>query len=160
MRLTPRKRLFVDKQVQGALLKRIVVYWCFSVLAVCLFVLCVRAITTPDGSFLDYFAFGEFFTRYGVVVLASLALVPLIMLDALAISNRFAGPLYRMRHSMRALAAGEHVEPVKFRDKDYWQNVAEEFNAVAKYVDELKQQIADAKAAAGKPRDLQSTIHE
>ena len=42
-----------------------------------------------------------------------------------------AGPLVRLRRSMRALARGEHVEPIKFREGDFWQEFAEEFNAVA-----------------------------
>jgi hypothetical protein len=140
--------MFVDRQVQGALLFRIAIYWCFAVLTVCLVLLCARAITYsgPAESFFDYFAFGEFFSQYGAVVAASLVLVPIIMLDVLATSNRFVGPLYRMRRSMRALAAGEHVEPIHFRDKDYWKEVAAEFNLVAAYVEQLKSELADAKA--------------
>lgn len=39
-RLKPRRKLFVDKHVQGALLYRIAIYWCFSVLIICLITLC------------------------------------------------------------------------------------------------------------------------
>ncbi len=141
----PRRQLFVDKHVQGALLYRIAIYWCFSVLTVCLITLCARAITHPNQPFLDYFAFGEFFVQYGPVILTSLVLVPLIMFDVVAISNRFVGPLFRMRRSMRALAAGEEVEPIHFREKDYWQELAQEFNLVLVRVEELKQELAETK---------------
>jgi hypothetical protein len=154
--------MFVDRQVQGALLFRIAIYWCFAVLTVCLVTLCVRAITYsgPSDSFFDYFAFGEFFTQYGVVVLASLALVPIIMLDVIATSNRFVGPLYRMRRSLRALAAGEHVEPIQFREKDYWKDVAGEFNLVADYVARLKIELDAAKPGSHQPQDLEPAAHE
>jgi hypothetical protein len=32
---------------------------------------------------------------------------------------------------MRALARGEHVEPIEFRRGDFWKEFADEFNAVA-----------------------------
>jgi hypothetical protein len=160
VRLTPRKRLFVDRQIQGALLFRIIIYWCFSVLAVCLFMLCVQALTRPADSFIGFFAFDEFFWNYGAVVLASAVLVPLIMLDVLVISNRFAGPLLRLRRSLRALADGEHVAPIQFRDKDYWRDFAGEFNAVVDYIEQLKKQLAEAKRLEGPTRGLEAAAHE
>jgi signal transduction histidine kinase len=139
--------MFVDRQVQGALLFRIAIYWCFSVLAVCLITLCIRAATFSGEaeSFFDYFAFDGFFTQYGIVVLASLVLVPIIMLDVIATSNRFVGPLFRMRRSLRALAAGERVEPIQFREKDFWKDAATEFNEIAAYVEQLKTQLEEAR---------------
>ena len=144
-RLTPRRQLFVDPHVQGALLFRIAIYWCFSVLAICLITLCVQAISYPDRPFLDYFAISDFFVQYGPIVLTSLVLVPLIMFDVVATSNRFVGPLLRMRRSMRALAGGLEVEPIHFREKDFWQDVAQEFNLVVGRVEELKQELAYTK---------------
>jgi hypothetical protein len=47
------------------------------------------------------------------------------------LSNRFVGPLVRLRRSMRKLARGEHVDPICFRDNDFWHDFANEFNAVA-----------------------------
>ena len=46
-------------------------------------------------------------------------------------SNRFVGPIYRLRRSMRSLANGEEVDPVFLRDGDYWFDFAEDFNRVA-----------------------------
>ncbi len=146
MQLKPRRRLFVDRQVQGALLFRIAIYWCFSVFAICLITLCGQAIMYPNRPFLDYFAFGDFFVQYGPIIVTSLVLVPLVMVDVVATSNRFVGPLFRMRRSMRALAAGEPVEPIYFRDKDFWKDVANEFNLVLVRVEELEKELAEAKA--------------
>jgi hypothetical protein len=142
-RMTPRRQLFVDRQVQGALLFRICVYWCFSVLTICLLTLCLQAINHPNRPFLEYFAFSEFFVQYGPVLLTSLVLVPLIMFDVVALSNRFVGPLLRMRRSMRALAAGQEVEPIHFREKDFWRDVAQEFNLVVARIEDLTQDRCD-----------------
>jgi hypothetical protein len=159
-RLKPRRKLFVDKDVQGTLLYRIAIYWCFSVLTICLITLCAQAITQPSRPFLEYFAFDKFFLQYGPLVLASLVLVPLVMFDVVAISNRFVGPLFRMRRSMRALAADQEVEPIYFREKDFWQEVAQEFNLVVGRFEELKQELAETKQQLAEAQNLQSTIHD
>jgi len=162
VRLTQRRRLFVDRQVQGTLLYRMFIYWCFSVLAVCLITLSVLALshTGPVDSFSDYSALGEFFAQYRVVVMVSLALLPIIMLDVLVTSNRFAGPLYRLRRSMRALAAGEYVAPIQSRKKDFLHDLAEEFNAVADRVEQLRSELDAANRRAGLPRDFQPAVDE
>ena len=60
----------------------------------------------------------------------SLVLLPLVVFDILRLSNRFVGPLLRLRQSMRQLAQGEHVDPIEFRCNDFWREFADEFNAV------------------------------
>jgi signal transduction histidine kinase len=64
------------------------------------------------------------------VFLAAFLLLPLVIFDIIRFSNRFVGPILRLRRSMRQLARGEHVEPIKFRGTDFWQDFADEFNAV------------------------------
>ena len=43
-------------------------------------------------------------------------------------TNRFAGPMFRLKRLMQQAAAGEHVEPITFRDDDYWHEFANDFN--------------------------------
>ncbi len=156
-RLTPRRQLFVDRQVQGALLYRIAVYWCFSVLTICLLTLCLQAINNPNRPFIEYFAFSDFFVQYGPLLLTSLVLVPLVMFDVVALSNRFVGPLLRMRRSMRMLAAGQEVEPIHFREKDFWRDVAQEFNLVVARVEELQHELADARRQLAEKDELHAS---
>ena len=49
-----------------------------------------------------------------------------------------------MSRSLRALANGEKVDLIRFRRNDFWQEMADEFNNVAIYVEKLKNQAADA----------------
>ena len=77
-------------------------------------------------------------------VAASFLLLPIIMIDVVSLTNRFAGPILRLRRSVRALAAGDYVDPIFFRDNDYWQEFAIEFNALSRHVEELKQELAQA----------------
>ena len=151
MQLTPRKRLFVDPKVQAPLLLRIVAYWCFYVLTIGLLLLTWDIYQGPDGEFFSHFRITKLWNDYGIVLLASAALLPAVLLDALLLSNRLAGPVYRLRRSVRALAAGEYVAPVQFRHKDFWQPLAEEFNQLASEVERLKSGNATSNVAAGDP---------
>jgi len=123
-----RRHLFVDPKVQGALVLRVILYWFVCLIAISLMLLCWRIVTGPARMFYSHFDDMWFF--YGPAAVASLLLLPLVIVDVVRLSNRFAGPLLRLRRSMRALARGEQVEPIRFRDNDFWQEFAAEFNAV------------------------------
>jgi hypothetical protein len=123
-----RKRLFVDPRVQGALVVRVVVYWFLCLLTVTLMLLCWRILTGPARMFYTHFDDMWFF--YGPAAVASLLLLPVVVMDVLRLSNRFAGPMLRLRRGMRDLAHGQPVKPIEFRDGDFWQDFAQDFNAV------------------------------
>ena len=131
-----RKRLFVDKNVQGALVARVVLYWFFCLITITLMLLCWRILTGPARMF--YTHFGDMWFFYGPAAVASLLLLPMVIVDIVRLSNRFVGPLLRLRRSMQALARGEHVEPIQFRDGDFWQDFANDFNAVVQRIEEQK----------------------
>jgi hypothetical protein len=124
-----RKRLFVDPRVQGALVMRVIVYWLLCLITITLMLLCWRILTGPARMFYTHFDDMWFF--YGPAAIASLLLLPLVVMDVLRLSNRFAGPMLRLRRAMRDLARGQPVEPIEFRGGDFWQDFAQDFNAVA-----------------------------
>ncbi len=124
-----RKHFFVDPKVQGALVFRAVLYWMVCLVTVFLMLLCWRIVTGPARP--AHLHLDDMWFYYGPAAIASLTLLPLVIVDIIHMSNRFAGPLLRLRRSMRALARGEHVEPIEFRDGDFWQDFAEEFNQLA-----------------------------
>ncbi len=130
-----RKHLFVDPKVQGALVVRAILYWAACLIAITLMLLCWRIITGPARMFYTHFDDMWFF--YGPAAVASALLMPMVILDILRLSNRFAGPLVRLRRSLRDLARGEKVTPLRFRDGDFWQSIADEFNTVAARFEQL-----------------------
>jgi hypothetical protein len=136
------------------LLFRTVLYWFFLLAATSLIMLCVSAVREPGATLAEYYQ--RFLTRHGIVAFATLILLPFVLYDVLATSNRFAGPLYRMRQAMRDLASGVRIEPIQFRERDFWRDVADEFNALAVYVEELKQRKCLDTADRGDPRELQA----
>jgi hypothetical protein len=63
--------------------------------------------------------------------LASVLVLPIVMMDVLRLSNRFVGPVTRLRAGMKDLAAGRPVKPLNFRNDDYWRELAVDFNEAA-----------------------------
>jgi hypothetical protein len=129
MKSCRRGQLFVDREVQGTLMLRVVAYWLFCLLTVTLMLLCWNIASGPPRRI--GVIFQELYTRYAPALAASLVLLPLVMIDVVRLSGRFAGPIYRLRGALRGLAEGQDVRPVKFRDNDYWQDLAGDFNRVA-----------------------------
>jgi hypothetical protein len=70
----------------------------------------------------------DFLRTYVPVLIISLALLPVFLLDAAKLSNRFAGPMIRIRRALSSVLAGDKVEPVKFRENDFWRSLADDFN--------------------------------
>lgn len=135
-----RKRLFVDPKVQGALMIRVVCYWMICLVTVSLMLLCWRIITGPARLF--YTHLDDMWFHYGPAMVASLVLLPLVMVDIVRLSNRFAGPMLRLRRTMQQVARGEHVEPISFRDGDFWQEFAQDFNALLARINRLQTAVA------------------
>jgi hypothetical protein len=73
----------------------------------------------------------DVYDQHAAVLLASLILLPITAMDVLRLSNRFVGPVSRMRFALEELAAGRPIEPVQFRDDDYWRDLAGNLNEVA-----------------------------
>jgi hypothetical protein len=63
----------------------------------------------------------------------------------LVFSNRFAGPVFRMRRVLREVAQGRVVERVRLRDGDYWHGFADDLNAALQQI--APDQLADRNRA-------------
>lgn len=62
-------------------------------------------------------------------LVASLLLLGPITFDMLRLSNRFAGPVFRMQRELKQIAQGGKPEPIRLRDNDYWHDFADDLNA-------------------------------
>jgi len=144
-----RKKTYVDPQVQGALVRRLIFHW-VSFLAVSSAVtFCLQVLTNPLESKGQHFQ--NLWWTHGPFLLVMIFLLPVFVLDSIRISHRFAGPIYRLRQTIRSLAQGKSPQRLKFRDFDFWHGLAEDFNQM---VDRLSNhetaapecdEVADAK---------------
>ncbi|HEY2760228.1 MAG TPA: hypothetical protein VGI75_05780 [Pirellulales bacterium] len=130
-----RKRLFVDHKVQGVLMLRAVVYWLCCLATFGLALLAWELLTGPNQPLLQYFV--DAWHYFLPTAIVSVGILPLLLYDILKLSNRFTGPLFRLRRELRRLAAGETVAPIRFRIGDFWPELADEFNATSQRMEML-----------------------
>ncbi len=71
----------------------------------------------------------ELHARLDLVFMGSgLTIFILLMTWGLNLSHRIAGPMHRLRSHFTRMAQGGTLQPVKFRDDDFFQEVPEAFN--------------------------------
>ena len=129
-----RRRYYIDGKVQGLVLRRVTLYWLYCLLAVS---------TTMCGLVLLNYqpkTSGELFERLwvqcGPALLVTTILVPFVLIDCVRISNRYVGPIFRLRSAMQQVANGERINPVTVRENDCWQELVDDFNkAIARLQD-------------------------
>ncbi|MCA9241930.1 MAG: hypothetical protein KDA37_17085 [Planctomycetales bacterium] len=125
-----RKRYLVDQRVQGDLLYRAARYWLTSVAMVGSLTLVGWLLVYPGVPSIvsGWKEIAPLLSMLAVGLVSTVLIMPIVMFDLLKLTNRFAGPIFRVNRALRDLAAGEPVKPIKLRDGDYWQDVAESFN--------------------------------
>jgi hypothetical protein len=131
-----RRQLFVDRAVQGGLILRCLLYW-ITCLATTFVMLFFWSLLTGPAR-LSWMTVDQLWFQYGPAFVASALLLPLVVWDLLKMSNRFAGPVLRLRRELKKLARGEHANPVFFRRQDCWRDLADDFNRVLMRVKELE----------------------
>ena len=132
-----RSSKYVDTAVQGFLARRIVGHWCvfFGTSLFCLFGLeCFLG--DPNLSLGGRLA--SVASQYSFFIILMFAMIPVFVYDTIKVSNRFAGPIVRLRGEMKRLADGQAVGEVLFRDDDFWSDLSIEFNRVSKIVQEAQ----------------------
>ncbi|QEG21837.1 hypothetical protein [Mariniblastus fucicola] len=142
-----RKQNFVDSTVQGALLRRIVLHWfLYFVVAGLAIVMLQAMLSGPDGQPLSKRVMQEVgeFTLVGLILIC---IFPAFLLDTVRFSNRFVGPVGRLRKYLRQLGQDGNTDRLSFRGGDFWAEMAEEFNVVAERMDDKDREIERLKTA-------------
>jgi hypothetical protein len=149
MAIPMRHTLLVDHAVQWAIVWHSLRHWLYH---------CLVAVALLAG--LQFLLGGVFkpwsehwqaiWPMAASVTLSLVILLPRYLYDSLKLSNRFAGPVYRMRRVLREVAAGKPFTPVTFRAGDFWAEMAEELNAA---VETLTRRAAEERASPGRAAD-------
>jgi sensor histidine kinase YesM len=145
---TRRTSILIDREVQGSLLQKIVLHWGLLFLANAVALLIwLSLFESPDGSWQDIFQLA--IQRYLPVVIVSLAILPAFLWDTVRLTNRFAGPIRRLRVALSDAAHGRAVAPLNFRSNDYWREIANDFNKLT--------ELSEGQAVQDKPDGSPST---
>jgi hypothetical protein len=151
----PRWRIFVDRPIQGALLCRALMYWMVSLLMQQLIVFLFVLVTSSAADF--GLSGARLFWHIEVSIIASLAILPIMLLDILKLSHRWVGPLFRLRASLHDLSLGQPVPPIRFRDGDFWQDLARDVNVVTAELNRLRAKSQEFDPSSDSP--LSSNDH-
>jgi hypothetical protein len=132
MHIPKRRKLFIDPDVQGAMVRRALIYWFACVLFITLPFVIGKTLIEPGKFFFE--DLHELWGRVGPVLICAGLALPLLIYDMVHLTNRFAGPMYRLRREMKNLAECQPARRLKFRDNDFWIEFATYFNQIAERV--------------------------
>ncbi len=124
-----RRRALVDPEVQGGVLRKIAIHWVlFFICNALAMMIWIRLFEQPDADWGQ--TFGDTLLRFLPFFIITMALIPAFVWDTLKLTNRFAGPILRLRSALADASDGRAVSPLHFRTNDFWQEIAENFNKV------------------------------
>jgi hypothetical protein len=122
-----RNQKYVDREVQSSLLRRMTFHWFLFLVANGIgMLLWTRLVESSTETWNEtLIAAGQRLVPFAII---SLAIIPVFILDAMKLSNRFAGPIVRVRRSLAQIANGEIPKPIEFRTGDFWKSLAHDMN--------------------------------
>ena len=123
-----RKKHFIDTSVQGALTRRIIFHWLVFMLVTSVVAFVMQVLADPFRGLTAHMK--DLWWTQGPFLLVMLFLLPVFVMDAVKMSHRFAGPIFSLRRAIRGVAEGETPRKMKFRKHDFWQDLAEDYNAM------------------------------
>lgn len=132
-----RKKQFVDTCVQGALARRIIVHWLLFLAVGSLVAFVLQVLSNPFRPITAHVQ--DMWWTQGPFLLVLAFLLPVFVVDTIKISHRFAGPIYALRRGLREIVQGEKPQRLKFRKRDFWHGLADEYNAVLVKFDLLEE---------------------
>jgi hypothetical protein len=127
-----RKKTFIDAKVQGALVRRLVLHWAAFITVAAVVAFALQVLRDPFRPLEQHLQ--EMWWTHGPFLLVMFFMMPVFIVDTIKLSHRFAGPIFRLRNVIRSMAEGEPFKPVKFRDMDFWQDLADDFNTMIERV--------------------------
>ena len=141
-----RHQMLADRKIQGALLAHTAIYWFYCLFSVTLIAVCWIIFTKQPESSTELFT--QLWLNCGPALFGSVLLLPLVLLDCLRLSNRFAGPMVRMQRVMRELAEGQTPPAFTLRPGDYWTEFADNMNTVMERLRQQSQELQPTRVTA------------
>lgn len=149
----PRKKLFVNREFQGRLLARTVLYWVLyhAVLWMAMFFYryAEHRGAVMDGAEPRPFSdlYGQFLHEHQSMWLCAFAILPIVLWDLLKFSHRVVEPLVRFQRTLESLTAGETIHEVRLRNGDLLFDLQTTFN---QYLASLRTLQSDSELASQK----------
>lgn len=143
-----RHKLLVNAPVQNRIIRSI--SWPPAlVLSVTTVVLCVFCTNLADEALMARVELPSLVPILVTVIGFLVVAVGYVMLNALKISNRIAGPMYRLRNTLEDVKAGDFTARATLRDSDFLKVFADDLNDFLDWLEEHPpQDVATESSAA------------
>jgi hypothetical protein len=141
-----RTKHYIDSSVQGALARRIIVHWLVFLAVGCLVAFILQVLSNPFRPLSAHAR--DMWWTHGPFLLVLAFLLPVFVMDTVKLSHRFAGPVYALRRALREMAEGGKPRRLKFRKRDFWHDLANDYNAALTKLDLVQD---DSKPAEPQP---------
>jgi nitrogen fixation/metabolism regulation signal transduction histidine kinase len=145
-----RTKHFIDSTVQGSLARRIILHWLAFLSVAFLVSFILQVLSNPFRSITAHLQ--DLWFTHGPFLLVTVFLLPVFIVDSIKLSHRFAGPIFSLRRAIREVAAGAPPRKLKFRRRDFWQDLALDYNAMLEQLgaleNEKKETADDAQLAS------------
>lgn len=127
MSKSKRRSRIINSSIQRAVLFKFVIHWAFAIVAIFAISFTLHLMfKSPEESYASIL--GDMKNRYALSLFVLFALVPYFLRDLIELTHRVVGPMKRFEDALKKAARGESIEPLSFRDGDYWQELAADFN--------------------------------
>ena len=136
-----RTKHFIDSNVQGSLARRIILHWLVFLAVAFLVSFILQVLTNPFRPLTAHLH--DLWWTHGPFLLVMVFLLPVFVVDTIKLSHRFAGPIFSLRRAIRDVAAGNPPRKLKFRRRDFWQDLAEDYNAMLARLDVLEDEKSE-----------------
>jgi hypothetical protein len=133
-----RTKHFIDSDVQGALARRILLHWVTFMSVAFLVSFILQVLANPFRPISAHLQ--DLWVTHGPFLLVMVFLLPVFVMDSIKLSHRFAGPIYALRRAIREVAAGQAPRKLKFRRRDFWQDLAGDYNAMLTQLGAIKEE--------------------
>lgn len=142
-----RTKHYIDSPVQGALARRIIGHWLLFLAVGCIVAFLLQVLSNPFRPIGAHMR--DLWWTHGPFLLVLAFLLPVFVVDTIKLSHRFAGPVYALKRSLRSLANGEKPRRLQFRKRDFWHELADDYNAVL-----AKLELLDNEKKPSEPQQL------
>lgn len=155
LKLLHRKKLFVNRTIQGSMALRFVYYWMLYHVSVwhgafMYFFLKERLLQLTGGGEMRSIKelYSHFMYEYTPILAAAVLLIPVVAYELIRQTHRLAGPLVRFSNAMKDVMAGKPIQPVKLREGDLLTDFEKQFNEFLAY---HKAKVEEAAATGSLP---------
>ena len=139
-----RRTYFVNHPMQRGLATRLMSYFCGTWLLVFALPICAKLLFS-ELPFNQLAA--SLVTDIWFPLMISIMLLPIVVWDSIRYSHRIAGPLGRIEASLRAIADGDNVAPIRCRNGDFCLDMVDELNRIINQKNQLREEAVQGEQA-------------